>query len=85
MKTSEGCSRSIAARMAGRSRLKSAESGTPTKRIPAYNAFMEYMTNDGSGASMTAPGRASAEVMIWISSSEPLPSNTACRSEMPSA
>ena len=42
-------------------------------RMPEKIAFMRYISNDGSGAIMTAPGRASAIVMSWISSSEPLP------------
>ena len=34
------------------------------------------MTKVGDGYIITAPGRASAVIRIWISSSEPLPSRT---------
>jgi len=37
------------------------------------SAFIRYITNDGSGASIAAPGRASAWVTIAMISSEPLP------------
>ncbi len=43
------------------------------------------MTNDGSGASIAAPGRASATVISWINSSEPLPSISPSESGMPNA
>ncbi len=60
MNTTAGCSRSMAASMAGRSSEKSGLSGTPTKRLPASRAEMSYMTNDGQGASIP-PGPLAVE------------------------
>ena len=48
--------------------------------MPASTASMPYMTKVGAGYIITAPGRASAKLTIWIRSSEPLPSS----SSMPS-
>ena len=37
---------------------------------------MANMANEGAGAITTAPSRATAAVMYWMHSSEPLPSST---------
>ncbi len=44
--------------------------------MPEKVAFMPYITKVGAGYIITAPGRASAKVTIWIRSSEPLPSSS---------
>ncbi len=42
--------------------------------MPLKVAPIAYMTKVGTGNIIAAPGRASAVISIWISSSEPLPS-----------
>jgi hypothetical protein len=44
--------------------------------MPLKVAPIAYMTKVGAGYISAAPGRASAVISIWISSSEPLPSST---------
>ena len=42
--------------------------------MPQNVAFMPYMTKVGAGYIIAAPRRASATLIIWIRSSDPLPS-----------
>ncbi len=44
--------------------------------MPLKVAPIAYMTKVGDGYIIAAPGRASAVMRIWISSSEPLPRRT---------
>ena len=44
--------------------------------MPLNALFMPYMTKVGLGYIIVVPGRASASVIIWMSSSEPLPSRS---------
>ena len=76
MNTSAGLSACMRAMNASASSEKSSRSGTGAARIPLNVAPIEYITKVGEGYIIVAPGRASAVISIWISSSEPLPSST---------